>query len=65
MAWRQIVTEEVELLLDDPASIAPGNEPDTLCYDGVVGGRGLRAVVADGSDPLRIITVMWRRLPNG
>ena len=65
MAFRHISEADIEQALANPYFVGPGNEDGTLVYDAVVGGRGIRIAVVDGSSPPRIVSVMQRRLPGG
>lgn len=65
MAFRRISEAEVEQAVSQPYSVGPGNEDGIMVYDAIVGRRGIRVAVALGSSPLRIVSVMQRRVPGG
>ena len=62
MAERAISEAEVREALAHPFDIAPGHVRGRMTYDANVGGRGIRVVVEDGTDPLVVVAVMFRRL---
>jgi uncharacterized protein YuzE len=54
------VTEEVLIeAIERPYRTSPGRTPGTLVHDAVVNGRGIRVVVVERTQPLRIVAV-WR-----
>jgi hypothetical protein len=65
MQFRGLTDRDIEYALSNAYHFGPGNEPGIVVYDAVVGQRGIRVAVAEGSDPLRIVSVMRRRIPGG
>lgn len=61
LAERSITDSEVRAVLSNPNAISPGSVRGRLAYDGSVGRRSLRVVVEGGTDPIIVVTVMWRR----
>lgn len=64
MILRDITEEVLIAALERPYATAPGRTSGTLIHDAIVNGRGIRVVVLEGTDPIRIVAVMARRVPR-
>lgn len=64
MLFRGIDEATLLTALESPYDISAGAMQGRLVYDANVDGRGIRVVVVAGSDPLLIVTVMFRRVPR-
>ncbi len=64
MRLRRITLEMVQMTVDEPDLVTVGIYADL--YDKMVDGHLLRVVLAKGTDPAIVKTVMWRpdRVPD-
>jgi hypothetical protein len=64
MILRDITEDALVTAIERPYRVIPGRTPGTLVYDADVRGRGIRVVVVEGTEPLRIVAIMLRRVPR-